>query len=130
MTAQQQQQLEKAWPILEAIKNGKKVQWQGESGEWTGSGKNLWAIDLIMENPHRYRIAQEPKLRPWTPEEALGQKVRMKDRRIKHLWTITFTAEKGSFVGTTPGNHAGENLPSWYLTNCETIDGKPCGVEE
>jgi hypothetical protein len=67
-------------------------------------------------------LPHTPKLRPWTPEEAIGKVV--KSRNGSDIFMITSVID-GSFCG--------KNLmasPELVLAECTQLDGSPCGVEE
>ena len=76
-------------------------------------------------NPHNGDIGHPdptPKYRPWTPDEAIGQRVRLKGGG-NHLHIIVSTTDLHvGFSGNCVTFQA-------LLDSCETLNGKPCGVE-
>ena len=65
---------------------------------------------------------KDVKLRPWTPEEAIGKTIKFKT--FDQCFLITH-ANKDCF------NFAGYNYsPKEVLQHCEQINGKPCGEVE
>lgn len=71
-----------------------------------------------------YRIKPAPKLRPWTPEEAIGKCVRHKT--VNGLFQITLADHDGANLGGGLRSHSYKEL----LAVCEQLDGSPCGVME
>jgi hypothetical protein len=51
------ERVERAWPILEAAKAGKEIQYRTQDGMWDSR------LDLteIFRHPERYRVAPEPR---------------------------------------------------------------------
>ena len=87
--------------------------WRGKSSD-TPFGPNI-----------SYRIkpaSTEPTYRPWTPEEALGHKIREKGREVPLYYIHTANVTEV---------HVDHNRGTTYeslLQNFETVYGKPCGV--
>jgi len=120
-------------PIIKAFSDGKKIQIQTASNHW-----------LDIHNPEftdhaTYRIAPEPKLKPWKPEEfPVGALLRVKNGTdlvssilAKSSIAITYCA------GNTGIRHLSANDSSYekLVSNLEhsTDGGKtwlPCGVME
>lgn len=81
---------------------------------------------------HKYRIAPEPKLRPWKPEEVpVGALIRLKGNHCQHSWLIVGYAHNEQQIAF--GQTGGRSIKD--LGNYEhSIDGgktwAPCGVME
>lgn len=71
-----------------------------------------------------YRLVPDivPGYRPWTPAEAMGQKIRVKgsDAPLYHIHTADV---KEAYIG-----NKGKASYEAILEHYETLDGKPCGV--
>lgn len=116
-------------PIITAFAEGKRVQFHQDKEVWINLKKN---VDF-QEHPSNYRIAPEPKLRPWKSEEVpLGAWVRYKKP----------TTHTGKWLITGVGDSGEIGVAGWYFyTNTYLLDqyehstdgGKtwlPCGVLE
>ena len=64
------------------------------------------------------------KLRPWTPEEAIGKVVRGKITR--YCWVVVYAGGDSVAVGTMKETMSMDLL----LRSHEQLNGDPCGVEE
>jgi hypothetical protein len=74
-----------------------------------------------------YRRTPDTSIRPWTAEEALGQKVRHKERPDQPcLVTATFRVN-GEIVLRAGGFDV---KPETLRDQYECLDGSPCGVKE
>ena len=107
--------------VRELLKSGKPIQFKSyETWELVKEDETL-----NFSNPSsRYRIAPEPRLRPWKPEEAIGKVIRNKNPKC-YISTVT-DSSIDCFYTVTHGWRSCE----WYLENCEQLDGSPCGVME
>lgn len=94
---------------IEAAQAGREIQW----GDCVEPG---WS------HYYFYRIKPEPELRNWTPEEALGKKVRAKTTPGSVSLVIMVNADN-VFISTGWVSYTG--LRKTY----EQIDGSPCGVQ-
>jgi len=108
--------------IRELLKSGKPIQNKTRCGGWI-----TWMEEDVMQfncEADCYRIAPEPKLRPWKPEEAVGKVVRLKN---DHRYVSIITGvESNIFISSINVTRDAQ----WYLENCECLDGSPCGVME
>ncbi len=125
-----------------AMAGGKTFTREGEARRFVGRHQYNPDSPLLFEGPNgavlsyalngRWAVSDhhldlfhpvgEPVFRPWTPAEALGQKVRLKSN---HARVSIVSAVDGEFcrVGKHSPHLAG------LLATYETIDGRPCGVE-
>ena len=98
--------------VMQAYADGKEVEWKyPRDDEWhPADGTPVWNW-LNCD----YHIKPEPKIRPWTAEEGLGQRVAPKGDAIESPFLVGIW-RKGR----------GEEL----LRDCVQFpSGKPCGVE-
>lgn len=120
--------LKSLWPVLEAFKDGKTIQYLSY-GQW-GDEDSL----TFSQAAGRYRIKPEPKLRPWKPEEVpVGALVRpmtciesrclisgVDSSSIDIPWR-NWDEKELRFSSLLVGwEHSTDNGKTWH----------PCGVEE
>jgi hypothetical protein len=57
------ERVERAWPILEAAKAGKEIQYNVSHGTWESGrdGVGEPTLEFIFTNPDRYRVKPEPR---------------------------------------------------------------------
>ena len=93
--------------------------------------KNGEPFDSIYFPFHR-PIQQKKRLRPWNPVEAIGKVVRHKKNYLRsHFRLICGTYDTHGAIVDQTSEHGWCGV--YYkdlLENWETVDGKPCGVEE
>jgi len=107
-------------PIIEAYANGKAIEVKacGENDMWRAIN------NVFFEGaPSDYRIKPEPKLRPWTPGEAIGKVIRHK---VGRDYTVVLWA-CGDYCDCQNWNRI--KLEK-VLEIFEQPNGKPCGVME
>jgi hypothetical protein len=114
----EQQQTVQAFAL--AVKQGHKG-----SIEYLKDGIAAWKAtdtDYIIHIRTPYRIKPQPAYRPWTPEEALGQKVRRKGSHEPLILITRVTSGGAASV------HGMLMSVEEVLKDYETLDGQPCGV--
>jgi len=107
--------------IRELLKSGKPIQYQSIPNRWVKIMEDE-SVSFAFSSTD-YRIAPEPKLRPWKPEEAIGKVVKHKKDTL-----IVVVSAVILFKGFAES--LGWHDFQWYLENCECLDGSPCGVVE
>lgn len=112
-----QHQLNKHWDVIEAFKNGKKIQIL-RGGEWHDVSR-----DVSFDAATVYRIKPEPVLIPFDYSDAeflLGKKVKSVDGTLMAMVHA---------VGETSGVRAGYITYSYedFLKTFTFLDGSPCG---
>lgn len=111
--------------VRELLKSGKPIQFKNDE-TWVIVNEDY--IVNFVNASSRYRLAPEPKLRPWKPEEAVGKIVRVKSNK-DHCWIIA-VASGNSYKAVAANGFISNMTPEWYLDNCECLDSSPCGVME
>lgn len=105
------------WPIVKAHAEGKKIQFREDK-------TNNWELtcDPRWDPECEYRIAPEPKVRPWTMDEVpIGRVAIHKTCKAKAL--ITGVGRDGRvYLGDWNGP------PEVILDLWVMDDGSPCGV--
>lgn len=116
--------------VMQGYVDGKRIQWRhaGCDDVWKDcSNEPSWAFSAS-----EYRIAPEPKYRPWTMADApLGAWIRLKEYPASNVWLITGVSQSGA--NTVSGNDG--TTWDYLFEKCEhsTDCGKTwnlCGVLE
>lgn len=114
-------EIQRLFPILEAIKEGKTIQWN-DMGKWRDidGDEEGFFLDEFVGKPDGYRIKSEPKYRPFANAEECWQEM------LKH--------QPFGWVKTDSGYE-----PIWHINEgddfnatfkyCTFADGTPFGVK-
>jgi hypothetical protein len=118
MTRQEAKEL---LPIMQAYADGKTIEFWCPPKGWVSLDMDE---PIFAQDPDRYRIKPEPKLRPWNmPEVPIGALARKKDGTMR---TIICTATPH---GTNLGNYA-DTLRCFEYSDDYGGSWKPCGIIE
>lgn len=116
--------------VMQAFEEGKKVERKPITGYaigWTRSESPQW--DWAY---YDYRVADEPKLRPWKPEEVPVGAVIKENNNKSYRWLIIFVGTYSVAMGAGHENMSLEHLvgPNWLYSLDHGKTWLPCGVEE
>lgn len=123
-----QEDAKKLLPLVQALADGKEVQYKNLSHRYNPIGSLL---DLFLYRNGGYhpvvdesvRIKPEPKWRPYTREEwELVDKVRCKSNECVYAVGAVYL-QRVSII------HCGSNSFDDMLHHFTNLDGSPCGVE-
>ena len=130
-------EIQRLFPILEAIKEGKTIQWN-DMGLWRDidGDEEGFFLDTLIGKPDGYRIKPEPKYRPFKDAEECFQEmmrhqpfgwVRNKFNNNGVIATIIFLDSRKGFKIYTDFNHG--NTSEDMINSFIFADGTPFGVK-
>ena len=126
-------EIQRLFPIFEAIKEGKTIQFSVHEEEWidVDGDEDGFALQTLIDNSQRYRIKPEQKYRPFKDAEECWQEM------LKHKpfgWVkgeedcrsvlITVCENDGVFMGRNEGWNFKDTLDLFTF-----VDGTPFGVK-
>lgn len=127
-------EIQRLFPILEAIKEGKTIQWN-DMGAWRdidGDDEGFF-LDTLVGNPDNYRIKPEPKYRPFKDVEECWTEMQkhqpfgwIKGKEGAHhsLITSIFADEEEVYINGISGFVLDEIMNHYTFA-----DGVPFGVK-
>lgn len=116
------------FPILEAIKEGKTIQWL-DMGLWRdidGDDEGFF-LDTLIGKTDGYRIKPEPKYRPFANAEECWAEM------LKHQpfgWVKDKVSDEYLNVYCVSNNNEGKELLKRMFKRCVFIDKNPFGVKD
>lgn len=130
-------EIQRLFPILDAIKEGKTIQWN-DMGLWRDidGDEEGFFLDTLIGKPDGYRIKPEPKYRPFKDAEECFQEmmrhqpfgwVRNKFNNNGVIATIIFLDSRKGFKIYTDFNHG--NTSEDMINSFIFADGTPFGVK-
>lgn len=125
----------KAFPIFQAVKDGKTIQTIDEMGYWydLDLDEDGLSLETLINSPRNYRIKPEPKYRPFKDAEECWQEMLkhqpfgwLKDKVDGHFVQLTVVDSKGAM---SLNRNQGWTL--WDMMQCYTFaDGAAFGILE
>lgn len=127
-------EIQRLFPILEAIKEGKTIQWN-DMGMWRDidGDEEGFFLDTFVGKPDDYRIKPEPKYRPFMDAEECWTEMRkhkpfsiLKDKKDEHRIQIHSISDGKDLISTTSnlGCNFKYGMDSWTFD-----DGAPFGIK-
>jgi hypothetical protein len=120
-------EIQRLFPILEAIKEGKTIQWN-DMGLWRDidGDEEGFFLDTLIGKPDGYRIKPEPKFRPFNNKEECWKEMLQhnplgwfKDKKAKEFFTLNCISDKDPKIKTY----------EYLFNDCVFMDGSICGVK-
>lgn len=120
-------EIQRLFPILEAIKEGKTIQWN-DMGLWRDidGDEEGFSLDTLIGKPDGYRIKPEPKFRPFNNKEECWKEMLQhnplgwfKDKKAKEFFTLNCISDKDPKIKTY----------EYLFNDCVFMDGSICGVK-
>lgn len=128
-------EIQRLFPILEAIKEGKTIQWN-DMGKWRdidGDDEGFF-LETFVGKPDGYRIKPEPKYRPFKDEKECWQEM-LKHQPfgvVKDKYFATYQVHRAFTClitnGCDFGGYEDETFESCFK-NLLFADGLPFGVK-
>ena len=127
------EEIQRLFPIFEAIKKGKTIQWN-DMGVWRDidGDEEGFFLDTLIEKPEGYRIKPEPTYRSFVNAEECWQEMQkhqpfgwVKDRNGSK-----FVIENVDSRGFVEVYDEGTCNFKEVFENCTFADGTPFGVKE
>ena len=112
----------KLLPFIAAFAGGKTIQFLSNSELWTDVTEPRWVDGF------EYRVKPEPKVRPYTYEEAnllVGTVVKLKSTGLRRI--IVEGCDESIERLTVGEEHTSRDE---LLEEYTHLDGRPCGIEE
>lgn len=128
-------EIQRLFPILEAIKEGKTIQWN-DMGAWRDidGDDEGFVLDTLIGKPDGYRIKPEPKYRPFKNAEECWQEM-LKHQPfgvVKDKYFANYQTHRAFTCLTTKGcyfcGYEDETFESGFK-NLLFADGLPFGVK-
>lgn len=120
-------EIQRLFPILEAVKEGKTIQYK-DAGVWRdidGDDEGFF-LDTLIGKPDGYRIKPEPKFRPFNNKEECWKEMLQhnplgwfKDKKAKEFFTLNCISDKDPKIKTY----------EYLFNDCVFMDGSICGVK-
>ena len=120
-------EVQRLFPILEAIKEGKTIQFN-DSGVWRdidGCDEGFF-LDTLIGETYKYRIKPEPKYRPFANAEECWQEL------LKHKpfgWVKDTESNEYLNVYCISNSASSIDLFGRMFKRCIFIDGSPYGIK-
>ena len=121
-------EIQRLFPIFEAIKEGKTIQWL-DMGLWRdidGDDEGFF-LDTLIGKTDGYRIKPEPKYRPFANAEESWAEM------LKHQpfgWVKDKVSDEYLNVYCVSNNSEGKELLKRMFKRCVFIDKNPFGVKD
>lgn len=118
-------EIQRLFPILEAIKEGKTIQWN-DMGKWRDidGDEEGFFLDTFVGKPDGYRIKPEPKYRPFANAEECWNEM------LKHQPFGWYKDKDGDFFMVSAVSNQGlRSLQAMFENGDTFVDGTPFGVK-